>query len=931
MRKVAILKVEPINFTLRNNQEKEIIIRLFQKFLNSLDFPIQIVIATDTLNLDTYLSKLEERSDKLEQKDYSKILEDFKKHLQKMILSERLLNRSFYLVIPEKENIILEVGVCEELLKNMNLKFTKLKDSELMFTLSRFFNDLYEDGKEIKQGEYLYSSIAPQQLINKPTELQFNDTFARTIAVKGYPRTVEEGFLDKIITLNGNFDISIHIEPYDIETMMVMLNKELQKQRGDLWSMENKGIINPSLEIKYQDTRKVLEELQKGNQKMFNVSLYITCKGKNIEELNLLSKKIESELNALLMIPTTPRYQQHIALKSVLPLGKNELNIKRNITTIGLSAFFPFTSQFLQLDESGILLGLNKNNIPIIKDIFKLYNANGVVLASSGGGKSYFTKLMISRLLLNGTKVMVIDPQAEYVELVGRFGGQLITISRDSETIINPLDLMGHDYDEKKLTLLELFPIMIGQTSEIQKAVLDRALTTIYKDKGITNDKTTWRKEPPLMADLLQQLKEMSKYATIVEKETYRSLINRIEMYVTGVFSFLNKQTNLNFQNRFVVFNVGDMPNQVKPTVMFLILDYVYMKMKKDIERKILVVDEAWSLLQRTEDEGYIFKIVKTCRKFNLGLLLITQDVADLIKSDAGKALLNNSEYTLLLRQKPSIIDQVEKTFHLSLQERERLLTASTGEGIIIISNEHSEIKVIASPEEHKYITTNADERLAKEREKANDVVTEFESAIDYGKGIFKSKELEQEEIDDLLKHGYIRSLHVGLYGGAQDEYLLKPRSNESPEHFFVIKAIEEYLKRYTSSIELFEMKEADIVFQHDGKKVAVEVETGKKYEKDKKYLAKKVQWLTNTYGENWFFVVTDWNYKEKYSNLGTTYTRKEVPAVLKKQYFLSGSNFAGGSSKTSKNRSFEVQTSPIISDEKIETLKQTGGCKNGN
>src|SRR3989338_853180 len=181
MRKVAILKVEPINFTLRNNQEKEIIIRTFQKFLNSLDFPIQIVIATDTLNLDTYLSKLEERSDKLEQKDYSKILEDFRKHLQKMILSERLLNRSFYLVVPEKEKIILEVGVCEELLKNMNLKFTKLKDSELMFTLSRFFNDLYEDGKEIKQEEYLYTSIAPQQLINKPNELQFNDTFARTI------------------------------------------------------------------------------------------------------------------------------------------------------------------------------------------------------------------------------------------------------------------------------------------------------------------------------------------------------------------------------------------------------------------------------------------------------------------------------------------------------------------------------------------------------------------------------------------------------------------------------------------------------------------------------------------------------------------------------------------------------------------------------
>ena len=290
------------------------------------------------------------------------------------------------------------------------------------------------------------------------------------------------------------------------------------------------------------------------------------------------------------------------------------------------------------------------------------------------------------------------------------------------------------------------------------------------------------------MGDLLNQLKEMSKTATQVEKETYRSLINRIEMYVTGVFGFLNKQTNLNFNNRFVCFNIGDMPNQVKPVIMFLILDYVYQKMKRDIERKILVVDEAWSLLERTEDEGYIFRIVKTCRKFNLGLLLITQDVGDLVKSDAGKALLNNSEYTLLLRQKPSIIEQIEKTFKLSQQEKDRLLTAKTGEGIIIISNEHSEIKIIASPEEHQVITTNADERLKKERKKANKVITDFKKpTLDFKKGWFKKKDLEKEQIDDLLKRGYRSSFHIGLEGGQRQEFLLKPRSNESCEHFFVI------------------------------------------------------------------------------------------------------------------------------------------------
>ncbi|MBU0460267.1 MAG: hypothetical protein KJ771_05660, partial [Nanoarchaeota archaeon] len=412
--------------------------------------------------------------------------------------------------------------------------------------------------------------------------------------------------------------------------------------------------------------------------------------------------------------------------------------------------------------------------------------------------------------------------------------------------------------------------------------------------------------------------------ATQVEKETYRSLINRIEMYVTGVFSFLNRQTNLNFQNRFVCFNIGDMPSQVKPTIMFLILDYVYMKMKKDIERKILVIDEAWSLLQRTEDEGYIFKIVKTCRKFNLGLLLITQDVGDLVKSDAGKALLNNSEYTLLLRQKPSIIDQVEKTFHLSEQERERLLTATTGEGIIIISNEHSEIKIIASQKEHEVITTNADEKLAKEREKANEVVTEFEKpTVDYGKGWFLKKKLNEGQIKELLKQGYVLSQQIGLYGGRKEEYLLKPRYNESEEHFFVIKIIEEYIRKYTEKIELVVSSNADIIFEHEEKKVAIEVETGAKLRKNNPRIENKVKLLDKNYGKDWFFVVTDWNVKEKYQKYGETFVRKEIPAILKKRYFSLGSNFAVRDPETTEFERFEVQNLPVLRPNNFETLKQ--------
>src|SRR3990167_8700951 len=398
--------------------------------------------------------------------------------------------------------------------------------------------------------------------------------------------------------------------------------------------------------------------------------------------------------------------------KSIVPVSEDALSIRRNITTYSLSAFFPFTSPFLQLDNTGVWLGLNRNNIPIIRDIFKLSNSNGIILASSGSGKSYFAKLLIARYLLNGTKVMVVDPQGEYKNLVNVFNGELIELSRTSKTMINPLDLMGHDYSEKRLSLMDLMPVMLGELTEPQKSFIDRALTEAYQRKGINEDPSTWDNEPPILADILEILKSYEKKAITLEKTTIRSLINRLSMYVEGVFSFMNRHTNINFQNNFVCFDIGNMPKQVKPVMMFLILDYVYMKMKSSLDRKLLVIDEAWSLLSRTEDASYIFEIVKTCRKFNLGLLLINQEVEGMLNSEAGKSVLANSSYTLLMRQKPAVIKDIDEVFNLSKVEKHALLTASVGEGLLLIDDEHSEIKVVASEEEHKLITKNADELL---------------------------------------------------------------------------------------------------------------------------------------------------------------------------------------------------------------------------
>jgi type IV secretory pathway VirB4 component len=821
-------------------------------------------MTTNNLNIESYLSGLEKRV-----KDKS-LFNDFASFMRESIAENQMRTRLFFLVIPKKIDLDIQCKICKERLESLGLKAVRLNDSQLVNNLRLFFNDVDQEREaqeNIDNG--LHYLIAPNKVRDLVSSIQINDKFCSVVAAAGYPRMVESGFLDKIISTNDDFDISIHIEPFSIETMMVMLNKELQKQRADLYAEELKKSINPSLEIKYSDTRKVLEALQKGNEKLFNVSLYINCKAKSREELALLVKKVESELNSLMIVPETPLFRQVSAYKAMIPAGRDELRIKRNITTSALSAFFPFTSPFLTIEPKGVMLGLNKNKVPFIKDIFGLSNANGLILATSGAGKSYFTKLLISRQLLNGTKVMVIDPQAEYLGLIKQCKGELITISRTSKTIINPLDLMGHDLIEKRLALMDLFKIMFGELTEVQKSILDKAVNETYARKGMTTDSYKDRK-PPILGDLYKILMEMDKEASPMEKVTYRALINRLYMYTEGVFNFLNTQSNINFDNDFVCFNIGDMPKQVKPVIMFLILDYVYMKMKETKERKLLVIDEAWSLLGQAEDASYIFEIVKTCRKFNLGLLLITQDVADLVNSKAGHAVLANSSYSLLLRQKPAVIDGVVKMFNLSNMEKDYLLTATQGKGILIMDNDHQELEVVASPKEHKLITTNPDEILrdSKERKRSNEEKSETNINLDLEKGLFYGKELSLDQKNYLNNHGYTPGFFVLIGNTKPEEYWVKANKVESLSHTFLVQNIKNEIIKYTKNAAINLTEAPDIIFKNKkGKQVALEIETGDGFKKHKRRIETKFNNAIKRYGKNLYIVLTSKDFRTRYQN----------------------------------------------------------------
>ena len=739
--------------------------------------------------------------------------------------------------------------------------------------------------------------LKPSYVRNEFDCLKVNEQMTRTIMAVGYPRTIREGWLDSIISSEGNFDLSMHIKPSHISTMLTQLNQELVKQESDLMAAQLKGIVNPSLQLQHQDTLNVLEKLQKGEEKLFNLSLYLGARAYDKEKLELLTKKILAELNSIMIIPKIPFLKMNEGAKSLYPIQEDKLNINRNIPSDALAACFPFTTAYLNIDQEGILFGLNKlNNIPIILDPFSFANYNGLILGTSGGGKSVTAKLFILRNILRGVKTIMIDPQGEYVDLTKAYNGQLVEIHRESNSIINPFDLMNSDLGEKTISLMDLFKILCGELTEVQKNILDKAIHIVYQSKGILpDDSNTWTKEPPIMEDLYNEIIKEKKTASRLEKMTYEALENRLRIYVKGSFSFINKQTNLDLTNDLICFNIANMPSQIKPVMMYLILDFVHKKMQKDKERKTLIIDEAWSLLRFAEHSRSIFELIKTARKFGLGIVIITQEVEDLLSSPAGKTILANTAWKYLSRQEPACIMELAEKFHLNQEEQNYLLTAMPGEGLLFAMNDHIPLKVVPSPSEYELITTNPDE-IRKREEKLKELgTTEKENLEPYKleKNYYLAGELNEQQVQFLKGNGFVETKLCGLESSPRNYLVKQPKGTESVEHYFLTQVIAEEVRHYAKNVKTDATVDPDVTFEieKDGlaQRFAIEVETGTQLNSSASNLANKIERNNANYKE-WWFVVTDKYDKDSYRAFHQTLTRTETKPLLESLFKKEGS-----------------------------------------
>lgn len=572
----------------------------------------------------------------------------------------------------------------------------------------------------------LQDVIAPSALKIGPKDLQLGEKLLRTFFVVSYPRILSANWLSPLINLDKVFDVSIFVHPVDTEKILKKFQKKVAEVQSQISIREEKGYVrDPQLETAYQDLEDLRDSLQQAQEKIFDVGLYVTIYAYSEEELRKAESEIRSMLESRLIYIRPAIFQQEEGFRSMLPAGKDELGVHSKLNSSPLSSMFPFVSFDLTSDR-GILYGINRHNSSLVLfDRFSLENYNSVTFAKSGSGKSYATKLEILRSLMFDIDVIVLDPEREYEYLAEATGGRYFNISLTSENHINPFDLPLPREDESPadvlrshiISLVGLFRIMLGGLSPEEDAIVDRAITETYALKDITAESDFSSIEPPLLSDFELVLSGM---------KGAESLAQKLSKYTRGTWSgFINKPTNVDINKKFIVFSLRDMEDELKSVAMYIITNHIWSAVRKTLKKRLLVVDEAWWMMKSEDTASFLYSLAKRGRKYYLGLATITQDVGDFLRSPYGVPILTNSSIQILLKQSPTTIDLIQKTFNLTDEEKYLLLESDVGEGIFFAGLKHVAIKTIASYTEDQIITSDPSEILAIKKAKSELEATE--------------------------------------------------------------------------------------------------------------------------------------------------------------------------------------------------------------
>ncbi|MCL2445106.1 DUF87 domain-containing protein [Candidatus Saccharibacteria bacterium] len=570
--------------------------------------------------------------------------------------------------------------------------------------------------------------ISPSSLEIHGSYFRLGTKYGRTMYVYGYPRTLYTGWLSPLINIDEVLDISMFIYPVESAVILKNLQKKVTQLEASIALNSEKGRIrDPETEAAINDAEELRDQLQLGAEKFFRFGLYVTIYADSLEELSYVQHTIETLFGQQMVFSKVASSQQEQGMNCTMPQCTDQLQIRRNMNTGAISTSFPFTSADLT-QEKGVLYGINMhNNGLVIFDRFSLENANMVVFAKSGAGKSFTVKLEALRSMMVGAEVVIIDPENEYQKLSDAVGGSYVRLSLSSDTRINPFDLpIVIDTDEADdalranlVTLHGLFRLMLGGTASgpnmvvgltpAEEADLDQALIDTYARAGITSDPLTHRSPPPTIMNL---------YDTLLHMEgTGPQLAQRLRKYTTGTFAgIFSQQSNVRINNQMVVFNIRDLEDELRPVAMYIVLSHIWNVVRTQQKKRMLIVDEAWQLMKYDDSANFLFSLAKRARKYHLGLTTITQDVEDFMGSKLGRAIVANSSMQLLLKQSPSAVDVLADVFKLTDEEKKRLANFPVGQGLFFAGPNHVHVQIIASETETQLVTTNPADKVKEKK-----------------------------------------------------------------------------------------------------------------------------------------------------------------------------------------------------------------------
>ncbi len=555
--------------------------------------------------------------------------------------------------------------------------------------------------------------IAPSAVSVNPRSIDISGTLARVFYVVSYPKYIHDGWLEPILNMERELDVSIVIHPIDTAETLKKFQKKVAEVQSQINLKAERGEVrDPQLEAAYRNLEELRDKLQQAEEKLFNVGVYIAVYGSDETALNKAENDIKGNLDSKMIYVKPALFRQGEGIQSILPTSTDQLLVHSKFNSSPLSSFFPFTS-FDLTSDNGILYGINRHNSSLVLfDRFSLTNYNSVTFATSGAGKSYSLKLEILRSLMFGTEVIVIDPEREYEYLAEATGGRFFNISLSSEHHINPFDLPPPGDDENPADVLRsqvihltgLFRLMLGGLTPEEETLIDLAIRETYALKDITEHTDFTQLEPPLLSDFEMVLAGMNGS---------QGLISRIQKYTSGTWSgFMNQPTNVDINQKFVVFSLRDMEDEMKTIAMFIITNYIWAAIRRRLTKRLLVIDEAWWMMKSEDTASFLFSLAKRGRKYYLGIATITQDVDDFLRSPYGVPMITNSSLQFLMKQSPTAIDNIQRTFNLTDEEKFLLLESEVGEGIFFVGLKHVAIKVIASYTEDQIITSDPSQIL---------------------------------------------------------------------------------------------------------------------------------------------------------------------------------------------------------------------------